>query len=139
LHLFFKPPKDPRVRERLEAVFAGQRIDWGSGSDFYTVTGDFVGWLGDLRRSGLHLPAVFEYGTMNSQTTLGSIKSLHVTMLENQGAQFGYASAGDEAKIRRDYQEMFNPSSSAWRTKVIADSRAMFDTVMANWPRVTPP
>jgi Protein of unknown function (DUF2817) len=139
LHLFLNPPKDPRVRERLEAVFAGQRIDWGTGSDFYTVTGDVVGWLGELRRSGLHLPAVFEYGTMDSQTTMGSIKSLHVTMLENQGAQFGYASPGDEMKIRRDYREMFNPSSAAWRTKVIVDSRAMFGVVMANWPRVLPP
>jgi Protein of unknown function (DUF2817) len=139
LHLFFNPPKDPRVRERLETAFAGQRIDWGSGSDFYTVTGDFVGWLGELRSSGLHLPTVFEYGTMNSQSTMGSIKSLHVTLLENQGAQYGYASPGDEIKIRRDYLEMFNPSSTAWRTKVITDSRAMFGAVMANWPRVMPP
>ncbi len=139
LHLFFDPPKDPRVRERLEAVFAGQAIDWGSGADFYTVTGDVVGWIGSLRRSGLHLPAVFEYGTMDSQTTLGSIRSLHVTLLENQGVQHGYASPGDEARIRRDYQEMFNPSSPAWRTQVITDSRAMLRAVMDNLPRVAPP
>jgi hypothetical protein len=139
LHLIFDPPKDARVRERLEAVFAGQRIDWASGADFYTVTGDFVGWLGALRRSGLHLPAVFEYGTLDSQTTMGSIKSLHVTMLENQGAQFGYASPADRDKIQRDYREMFNPSSAAWRTQVIHDSRAMLRVVMANWPRVPPP
>lgn len=139
LHLFFDPPKDPRVRERPEAVFAGQRIDWGSGADFYTVTGDFVGWLGALRRSGLHLPAVFEYGTMDSQTTMGSIKSLHVTMLENQGVQFGYASPADRDKIQRDYREMFNPSSAAWRTQVIQDSRAMLRVVMENWPRVALP
>jgi predicted deacylase len=139
LHLFFDPPKDPRVRERLETVFAGQAIDWGSGADFYTVTGDVVGWLGTLRRAGLHLPAVFEYGTMDSQKTMGSIKSLHVTLLENQGVQHGYASAADEARIRRDYQEMFNPSSPAWRTKVIQDSRAMLRAVMANLPRVAPP
>ena len=139
LHLFFDSPKDQRVRARLEAVFAGQHIDWGSGADFYAVTGDFVGWLGSLRRSGLHLPAVFEYGTMDSQTTMGSIKSLHVTMLENQGAQHGYASPADEAKIRRDYRELFNPSSPQWRTKVIQDSRAMLRAVLANWPRVSPP
>lgn len=139
LHLFFDPPKDPRVRERLVAAFDGQHVDWGSGADFYTVNGDFAGWLGTLRRSGLHLPAVFEYGTMDSQTTMGSIKSLHVILLENQGAQFGYATPADGEKIRRDFREMFNPSSPAWRTKVIHDSRAMLRAVMANWARVAPP
>ena len=138
LHLFFNPPADEKARRGLEAAFAGQAIDWGSGSDFYTVTGDFVGWLGQLRQGGHHLPAVFEYGTMNSQSTLGAIKSLHVTVLENQGVQHGYASAADEAAIRRDYREMFYPSSPDWRTKVIRDSRAMFQAVLANWPTVQP-
>ncbi|TNF61599.1 MAG: DUF2817 domain-containing protein, partial [Burkholderiales bacterium] len=104
--------------------------------DFYTVTGDFAGWLGRLRSGGTHLPAVFEYGTMDSQKTLGSIKSLHITVLENQGAQFGYASPADEERIKGDYREMFYPSSPHWRTKVITDSRAMFEAVLANWPRV---
>ncbi|GLS15284.1 M14 family metallopeptidase [Hydrogenophaga electricum] len=133
LHLFFDPPQDPRVRQGLETAFSGLPIDWGSGSDFYTVTGDFASWLGRLRQGGLHLPAVFEYGTMDSQTTLGAIKSLHVTLLENQGVFHGYASPADEAAIRRDYREMFYPSSPDWRTKVIHDSRAVFARVLANW------
>jgi len=49
LHLFFDPPKNPRARQGLEMAFAGQRIDWASGDDFYTLTGDFVGWLSQLR------------------------------------------------------------------------------------------
>ena len=136
LHLFFDPPDDAQVRRGLETAFAGQRIDWGSGDDFYTVTGDFAGWLGRLRQGGTHLPAVFEYGTMDSQKTLGSIKSLHITVLENQGAQHGYASPAAEARIKRDYREMFYPSSPQWRTKVIRDSQAMFEAVLANWARV---
>lgn len=138
LHLFFNPPEDPRARQGLEAAFAGQRIDWGTGDDFYTVTGDFMAWLGRLRNGGLHLPAGFEYGTMNSQSTLGAIKSLHITVLENQGAQHGYASAADQARIGHDYREMFYPSSPDWRAKVIGDSRAMFQAVLANWPNVQP-
>jgi len=138
LHLFFDPPKNPRARQGLEMAFAGQRIDWASGDDFYTLTGDFVGWLSQLRSGGTHLPAAFEYGTMNSQETLGSIKSMHVTVLENQGKQHGYASAEDEARIKRDYREMFYPSSPDWRAKVIGDSRAMFQALLANWPRVQP-
>ncbi|MFT4193602.1 M14 family metallopeptidase [Ottowia sp.] len=137
LHVFLNPPENPRVREGLEAVFSGRAIDWGSGQDFYTVTGDVAGWIGALRTSGAHLPAVFEYGTMDSQTTLGAVKSLHVGVLENQGAQYGYASPEAEARIRRDYREMFNPSSPAWRTQVIQDSRAMLGHVLARLPHVS--
>ena len=139
LHLFLDPPRDPRAREGLETVFAGHAIDWASGSDFYTVTGDFAGWLGQLRSGGLHLPAVFEYGTMDSQKTLGAIKSLHVTLLENQGVQHGYATEADRSRIEHDYREMFYPSSPQWRTKVIQDSRAMFRAVLDRWPRLQPP
>ena len=141
LHLFFDPPKDAARRAMLEQVFAGQRIDWATGSDFYTVTGDFVSWVGALKESagGVHLPAVWEYGTMDSQTTMGSIKSLHVSLLENQGFHHGYFTSADEARIKRDYREMFYPSSPDWRLKVMRDSRSMFTTVLANWPKVGAP
>ncbi len=139
LHVLVDPPRDARVRAGLEAVFAGGSIDWTSGSDFYTVTGDFAGWLGQLRSGGVHLPAVFEYGTMDSQTTLGALKSLHVTVLENQGVQHGYATPADRERIRRDYREMFYPSSPAWRTKAIDDSRELMRTVLGRWPQLEPP
>lgn len=138
LHVFLNPPDDARQRQGLETVFAGHAIDWGSGQDFYTVTGDVTSWIGALRQGGRHLPAVFEYGTLDSQTTLGAIKSLHITVLENQGAQWGYASKDDEAAIQRDYREMFNPSSPAWRTKVVTDSRALLGQVMAKLPTLQP-
>ncbi|MDO5693562.1 MAG: M14 family metallopeptidase [Pseudomonadota bacterium] len=138
LHVFLNPPDDARQRQGLEAVFSGHPIDWGSGKDFYTVTGDVTAWIGSLRQHGLHLPAVFEYGTLDSQTTLGAIKSLHITVLENQGAQWGYASPSDQTRIQRDYREMFNPSSPAWRTKVITDSRALLAQVMGRLPALQP-
>ncbi|MDO5625272.1 MAG: M14 family metallopeptidase [Pseudomonadota bacterium] len=138
LHVFLNPPGDERQRAGLQAVFAGHPIDWGTGKDFYTVTGDVTSWIGTLRTSGLHLPAVFEYGTFDSQTTLGAIKSLHITVLENQGAQWGYASAADRAAIQRDYRELFNPSSAVWRTQVIESSRALLAKVMAQLPQVKP-
>lgn len=137
LHVFLNPPESPQVRQALESVFAGHTIDWGSGKDFYTVTGDVTSWIGALRTSGAHLPAVFEFGTLDSQTTLGAVKSLHITVLENQGAQHGYASAQDHARIKRDYREMFNPSSPAWRTKIIHDSRAMLGQVLERLPQVS--
>lgn len=136
LHVFLNPPQDARVRQGLEQVFQGHAIDWGNGQDFYTVTGDVTAWIGSLRERGTHLPAVFEYGTLDSQSTLGAIKSLHIGVLENQGVQYGYASDADRERIRRDYVEMFNPSSPAWRTQVIASSRQLLTQVMARLPQL---
>ena len=138
LHVFLNPPSDPRVRQGLEAVFQGHPIDWGGGQDFYTVTGDVASWLGSLRQSGTHLPGVFEYGTMDSQGTLGAIKSLHISVLENQGAQHGYANDAERDRIRHDFVEMFNPSSPAWRTQVITSSRQLLTQVMARLPHLAP-
>ena len=70
----------------------------------------------------------FEYGTMDSQTILGSIKTLHITALENQGFQFGYASEKDERKVKRAFRELFYPASAAWRTKVMQDTRTVLKT-----------
>ena len=44
----------------------------------------------------------------------------------------------EAARIQRDYREMFNPSSPAWRTKVIADSRALLARAMAQYATVQP-
>ena len=49
LHVFLNPPDEPRVRQGLETVFQGHPIDWGSGKDFYTITGDVTSWMGSLR------------------------------------------------------------------------------------------
>jgi hypothetical protein len=62
-----------------------------------------------------------------------------VSLLENQGFHHGYFTSADEARIKRDYREMFYPSSPDWRLKVMRDSRSMFTTVLANWPKVGAP
>jgi hypothetical protein len=123
LHLFPDPMKDKKIKAMMEKVFDGYSIDWGDSKDFYTVTGDFPGYLAKIITTGAFLPMTFEYGTLNSQTTVGSIKSLHTTILENQGFNFGYKSDKDKNEVRKNFREMYFPSSPAWRTKVISDSR----------------
>jgi hypothetical protein len=125
LHLFPNTIKDKNIRAMMEKVFYGYRIDWGDGKDFYTVTGDFPGHLGKIITASAFLPMTFEYGTLDSQTTVGSIKSLHTTILENQGFNFGYKSDKDKADVENNFREMYFPSSPAWRTKVVKDSRIM--------------
>jgi hypothetical protein len=125
LHLFPNPIEDKNIKAMMEKTFSGYRIDWGDSDDFYTVTGDFSGYIGKLMRKGAYLPMAFEYGTMDSQTTLGSIKSLHTTILENQGVQHGYSSPENEQRVKSRFREMYYPSSPAWRMKVMQDTRAL--------------
>ncbi len=136
LHLFPNPIEDKNIRAMVQNVFKGRKIDWGDSDDFYTVTGDFTGFLGSLKTGGVYLPMVFEYGTLNSQTTLGSIKSLHVTALENQGFHHGYASPENEARVKKEFIEMYNPSSPAWRTKIMKDTKELLGQVMENFSKM---
>jgi hypothetical protein len=72
---------------------------------------------------------MFEFGTLDSQKTFGSIRSLHNMILENQGFHHGYKNEKTEAKIKDRLLEMYFPSDEAWRSKVIADARIIFKLV----------
>ncbi len=130
LHLFPNPVDDPVVKEAMEHIFKGYVIDWGDSDDFYTINGSFTDFIGLLMPGKLYVPMVFEYGTLNSQTTLGSIRSLHNMILENQGFHHGYRSADDESRVKTNFMEMYNPSSEAWRSKILSDTRDLMDKVM---------
>jgi hypothetical protein len=129
LHLF-PNPVDSLTKRRMENLFTGYSIDWGDSKDFYTVTGDFVGFVGNLNKEKVFIPMTFEYGTMNSQTTKGSLKSIKIMVLENQGNRFGYKKERDVLKIREDFMEMYNPSSQEWRTKVMNDTETIFTKII---------
>jgi hypothetical protein len=137
LHLFPNAIRDPAVRARLEAVFAGYQIDYGDTEDFYTTTGDFSEYMGKLLDDKIYLPMVFEYGTMDSQTTSGSIRSLHNMIVENQGFWHGYESYDDEAEAKRRFREHYNPTSPVWRTKVIRDSETLFRSAIPRFLKIT--
>lgn len=126
LHLFPNPVEE-EVRKRMEVVFAGFHIDWGDSDKFYTYSGDFVTYIQKINSDKIFIPMLFEYGTMDSQTTIGSIKSLHTMIMENQGEQYGYKSEKDREKIKLDFMEMYNPSSEAWRSHIIDETKMVFD------------
>jgi hypothetical protein len=65
----------------------GYHIDWGDDDDFYTVTGDFATYVGSTVPEKDYLAMTFEFGTLYTQTTMGSIKALHTVMIKNQGVQ----------------------------------------------------
>ena len=123
LHLFPNPLKDEKKKAKIENIFSGLHIDWGDSDDFYTVTGDFATYVGDIIPQKYYLTMIFEFGTMDTQTTMGSIKALHNVMIENQGVQHGYKSQKDEKGVKSRYLEGYYPSSESWRSKAINDAR----------------
>jgi len=122
MHLFPNPMKDEKKRKNIENIFSGIPIDWGDGDDFYTVTGDFATYVGQIIPEKYYLNMTFEFGTLDSQVTMGAIKSLHNVILENQGVHFGYKSKEDEGDIKNRYLEGYYPSSKPWRSKAIMDA-----------------
>jgi hypothetical protein len=71
----------------------------------------------------IFVPITFEFGTLDSQTTRGSLKSLKTLVDENQAFHFGYEAEEDKKTISKEMGLLFYPESSEWRSKVISDGR----------------
>ncbi|NQU84366.1 MAG: DUF2817 domain-containing protein, partial [Mariniphaga sp.] len=133
LHLFPNPTENQEVKKHLEQIFEGDTIDWGDSDDFYTMNGQFSDYIGKLLPRKFYLPMSFEYGTLNSQNTLGLVKSLHNSILENQGIQYGYKNVKDSLAVMKNYMEMFYPSSETWRSKIMNDTYEMMELVFERY------
>lgn len=133
LHLFPNPVDDPEIKQKMETIFDGHQIDWGDSDDFYTVSGQFVEFIGDLLPSKTSIPMLMEFGTLNTSTTIGAVKSAHISIVENQGAHYGYKSEKDKEKAKAGYYEMFYPPSEKWRTNAINITKEMMESVMKNF------
>lgn len=129
LHLF-PNPMEGKKRQVVEYLFDGYSIDWGDSDDFYTITGEFNGLLAGINEGKDFYSMPFEYGTLNSQTTIGSLQSIHIMILENQGRHHGYASEKDSLRVINDFREMYYPSSIAWRNHIMEQTVDMFKVVL---------
>ncbi len=130
MHLFPNPIEDVKIKTGMEELFAGYPINWGDSEDFYTYGGAFAEYIGSLAPDKTCYPMAFEFGTLDSQKTLGSLRSLHNMILENQGFHHGYKNEKAEARIKKAFWEMFYPSYKAWRSKTISDAKRMLGLVL---------
>jgi hypothetical protein len=129
MHLFPNPALNKNVKEGTEKLFEGYQIDWGDSKNFYTITGDFSNLIGKMLPEKLVIPMTLEYGTMDSQKTMGSLRSIQNMILENQGFHHGYKNERSERKIKGWLQEMYAPSSPVWRTMVMEQSNELMGKV----------
>ncbi|MDX8340965.1 M14 family metallopeptidase [Draconibacterium sp. IB214405] len=133
LHLFPNPIDDPELKAKTEAVFDGYPINWGDSDNFYTVHGQFVEFIGDLLPGKTSIPMLMEFGTLNTGSTIGAVKSAHISIAENQGAHYGYKSEKDSLKALAGYYEMFYPPSEKWRSNALTLSQEMMGTIWENF------
>lgn len=127
LHLFPNPEKNERIKTLTESLFEGHQIDWGDTKDFYTIDGDLCGYIRKVNPASTTLTMLFEFGTLNSQKTIGSLQSIQRMILENQGYNNGYKNNRMEKKVKEKFRDLYYPSSDAWRSEVIRQSREMLD------------
>ena len=111
LHLF--GDRSPFIDQTfMDEVFQGLLIDYGQEKDFYTVSGGFTVFMAKIFHEKTKFAGVvFEFGTINSQSALGSLDSLYRMVNENQK---------DASEKDLDlFREMFYPRSTEWRKAVI--------------------
>ncbi len=133
LHLFPNPEKDEEIKSLTESLFEGHHIDWGDTEDFYTIVGDLSGFIKMIKPDAITLCMPFEFGTMNSQETIGSLQSVQRMILENQGFNYGFKNQKSEEKVLHDFREMYYPNSEAWRSEVIRQAREMLEFCLARY------
>ncbi len=121
LHILANSKSQPTA-PLLNTIFSPGRIDYGDQKSFYKVTGDMLSYLGSKSDPGnLIFGVVFEFGTLNSQQTLGSIESLRRIILENQ--KFHFSAISDSAKnIDSLFLDLFYPTDIFWREQVLKNS-----------------
>lgn len=105
-------------QNHMNEVFQGLSVDYGSEKDFYAVTGGFTVFLAKIFHGKAKYAGIcFEFGTIDSHKTKGSLDSLYRMINEKQD--------------RAQYQEMFYPSSPEWRRSVVEQFESALKKVLA--------
>lgn len=131
LHLLSDDEAAPGA-ESLKSIFLPTEIDWGSKKNFYKVSGDITNYFiqNYPQKDSKPLAITFEYGTLDSQKTFGSIESLRRMVYENQSYHNGTETEEDHQKVDRLFIEMFYPSDLGWRQNVLDQSQEQFIKVL---------
>lgn len=116
---------------KLEVLFKPSTIDFGDSKNFYLTTGDVLTYFFENYKGNSDIyPITFEFGTLNSQTTLGSLESLYRMRSENQSYHYTAKDTKSESEIKKLFREMFYPSDFEWRDKTLSQTRTEIDKII---------
>lgn len=124
---------DPKQIELQQKLFEGYNIDSGHDKNFYSTTGDFNDWIRVSFPKKQVVAMTYEFGTLDSQTLRGSLRSLWIMVLENQGRHQGYLSQDDEKKSLLEYELLFNPQNTDWRRSVLQQGSEALATTLGRF------
>lgn len=117
----------------LQNIFAGYDLDSGQKKDFYAVSGGLVVYMAKLLKSKSNFAGiVFEFGTLDSQKTLGSLDSLYRMVRENQKFHHGAESKTEDEEINHLFAELFYPESPEWRQSVSQQFQEVLSQALTN-------
>jgi hypothetical protein len=128
------PPLDPTPSADAVKRFSYPLIQKIDETEFYAISGDMGEYVYRLRDAEFPDKQVFacgfEFGTFGDSLP-ALIRSLRITVLENQLRHHGAVSPEAEAQVRAEYEELFFPSEAAWREKAISDCRQAFTGILS--------
>jgi hypothetical protein len=122
----------------LDTMFREHTLEWpNTGKEFYLATGFFRQYVGSLISADKkYIRIAFEYGTLNSQSIIGSIGSLHNMILENQGFHHGYENSKTENLVKHRFREMFFPSSKIWRFQIMKQTSEILPVLIERYAQL---
>jgi hypothetical protein len=127
------PPLDPMSSVEAAQKFRYPLVQKIDVNEFYAISGDMGEYVYRLRNSEFPDTKLFvcgfEFGTFGDSLP-ALIRSLHITVLENQLRHFGGVDSRAAEQIRAEYEELFFPSEIVWREKALADGRQAFEGIL---------
>lgn len=108
-----------------------QKVD---ADEFYAVSGDMIDCLYHLRNAEFPdkklCSSGFEFGTYGTSIP-ALLRSLRITIWENQLRQHGAQNKRITDWIREEYDELFYPSEQHWREKALTDARQALEGILS--------
>jgi hypothetical protein len=126
-------PIDPTPSAEATEKFGYPLVQKINADEFYKINGDMNDFF-YLLRDAEYLDrklfsSGFEFGTFGD-SLLALIRSLRITILENQFRQFGAKNESIARAVREEYGELFFPAETRWREKALSDGRQALEGIL---------
>lgn len=123
---------ESEVAKKLVDLFGPTPIDFGNSKNFYETKGDVLTYFAGFQKKETQVyPVTFEFGTLNSQNTLGSLESLYRMRAENRAFHNQSTDDQSSAQVKKLFKDMFYPADFDWRDKVLAQTKNELDKLVS--------
>lgn len=125
-------PIDPTPSAEATEKFVYPLVQKINADEFYKINGDMNDYFYLLRDAEFPekklFSSGFEFGTFGD-SLFALIRSLSITILENQLRQHGAKNETIAQAVREEYGELFFPAEPRWREKALAGGRQALEGI----------